>query len=68
MDSNNDPKNRPHGEDLIPGGYEPRPVRTRQPGAMGGPPYGFDQGPGASTMDSETIEEHRKEGGAKRGR
>lgn len=52
------------GRDLIPGAYEPRPSRLRQPGGMSGPAAGSAELPGVtSSMDAATIVEHRREGG-----
>jgi hypothetical protein len=58
----------PHaGRALIPGAYEPRPITPRQPGAIGGPPFGAPAPPGdGSTMSDATIVERRKEGGGGR--
>jgi hypothetical protein len=49
---------------LIPGAYERNTVTQRQPGAMGGAPFGTDGIPaGLSTMSAATIAEREKEGG-----
>jgi hypothetical protein len=49
---------------LIPGGYEQNTLTHRQPGAMGGPPFGLSGLPiGPSTMSPVTIAERQKEGG-----
>ena len=49
---------------MIPGAYEPNTVTHRQPGAMGGPPFGSSDMPvGPSTMPPATIAERQKEGG-----
>jgi hypothetical protein len=49
---------------MIPGAYERRPVRDREPGSLGGAPFGSDgisTGPGI--MSDRTILEREKEGG-----
>jgi len=49
---------------LIPGAYEQNTLTHRQPGAIGGPPFGVSDLPiGASTMAPVTIAERQKEGG-----
>jgi hypothetical protein len=49
---------------LIPGAYEQNTLTQRQPGAMGGPPFGATDMPvGSSTMSPATIAERQKEGG-----
>jgi hypothetical protein len=51
---------------LIPGAYEPNTLTQRQPGTMGGAPFGStdtDMPVGASTMSAATIAERQKEGG-----
>lgn len=49
---------------LIPGAYEQNTLTQRQPGAMGGPPFGLSDLPiGSSTMSPGTIAERQKEGG-----
>ncbi len=49
---------------MIPGAYEPNTVTHRQPGAMGGPPFGSADMPvGSSTMSPATVAERQKEGG-----
>ena len=49
---------------LIPGAFERKGVRQRQPGAMGGSPFGSDGMPAEpSTMSLATIAEREKEGG-----
>ena len=49
---------------LIPGAYERNTLTQRQPGAMGGAPFGSDDMPvGSSTMSPVTIAERQKEGG-----
>jgi hypothetical protein len=49
---------------LIPGAYERNTLTQRQPGAMGGPPFGAADMPvGSSTMSPATIAEREKEGG-----
>ena len=49
---------------LIPGAYEQNTLTQRQPGAMGGPPFGAADMPVASTtMSPATIAERQKEGG-----
>ena len=51
-------------QELIPGAYERRTVRPRQPGSMGGPAYGSADLPiGPRPMDAATIAEREKEGG-----
>lgn len=52
---------------LIPGAFEPRPVKVRQTGAMSGPAFGsLDPPAGPSPMDETTRGERRKEGGGHR--
>jgi hypothetical protein len=52
------------GQDLIPGGFEPRALRPRQSGGMSGPASGSTEQPGASnSMDAATIDETRRAGG-----
>ena len=49
---------------LIPGAYEQNTLTHRQPGAIGGPPFGAANIPvGSSTMSAATIAERQKEGG-----
>jgi hypothetical protein len=49
---------------LIPGAYEQNTLTLRQPGAMGGPPFGSAHlSVGSSTMSPATIAERQKEGG-----
>ncbi|HEU5257170.1 MAG TPA: hypothetical protein VFU28_14355 [Vicinamibacterales bacterium] len=49
---------------LIPGAYEQNTLTRRQPGAMGGPPFGSaHMQVGSSTMSPVTIAERQKEGG-----
>ena len=49
---------------LIPGAYEQHTLTQRQPGAMGGPPFGSAHMPvGSSTMSPATIAKRQKEGG-----
>jgi hypothetical protein len=49
---------------LIPGAYDQNTPTQRQPGTMGGAPFGSTDMPvGASTMSAATIAERRKEGG-----
>jgi hypothetical protein len=49
---------------LIPGAYEQNTPTLRQPGTMGGAPFGSTDMPvGAGTMSAATIAERRKEGG-----
>jgi len=48
---------------LIPGAYEQNTPTQRQPGTMGGAPFGSDMPVGESTMSAATIAERRKEGG-----
>ena len=49
---------------LIPGAYEPNTLTHREPGSIGGAPFGASDLPvGASTMSPTTIAEHQKEGG-----
>jgi hypothetical protein len=49
---------------LIPGAYEQNTLTQRQPGTMGGSPFGSTDMPvGASTMSAATIAERQKEGG-----
>lgn len=49
---------------LIPGAYEQHTLTRRQPGTMGGSPFGsIDMPVGASTMSAATIAERQKEGG-----
>jgi len=51
-------------KDLIPGAFEPRPLKARQTGTMGGPAFGATGVPiGSSSMDAATINEHKREGG-----
>lgn len=59
-----DSPNKDAARTLIPGAYEPNTLTQRQPGAMGGPPYGAADMPvGSSTMSPATIAERQKEGG-----
>ncbi|HVZ20113.1 MAG TPA: hypothetical protein VG871_03570 [Vicinamibacterales bacterium] len=49
---------------LIPGAYDRSTLTPRQPGAMGGAPFGSDTMPvGPGTMAPATIAEREKEGG-----
>ena len=49
---------------LIPGAYEQHALTRRQPGTMGGSPFGsIDLPVGGSTMSAATIAERQKEGG-----
>ena len=51
-------------QQLIPGAYERNTRAQRQPGSMGGYPFGCDGIPAApSSMDEETTWQRRKEGG-----
>ena len=50
--------------DLIPGAYDASTLTHREPGAMGGDPYGADIPPAAPDWeDAETCREHEREGG-----
>jgi len=50
---------------LIPGAFERRTTRPRQPGSMGGPASGSANPPiGVTPMGAATIAERKKEGGA----
>ena len=52
------------GQEIIPGGFEPRPLRPRQSGGMSGPASGSPEQPGtANSMDTATIAETRRAGG-----
>jgi len=49
---------------LIPGAYEQNTLTQRQPGAMGGLPFGSaDMPAGSSTMSPARVAERQKEGG-----
>lgn len=49
---------------LIPGAYEPNTRVHRQPGSIGGGPFGAGDVPtGTSTMSLATIADRRREGG-----
>ena len=59
-----DSPNNDAARKLIPGAYEQNTLTRRQPGAMGGSPFGSADMPvGASTMSAATIAERQKEGG-----
>ena len=50
--------------DLIPGARDASTLTHRQPGAIGGDPYGADIPPApAQWEDAETCREHEREGG-----
>ena len=59
-----DLSNNDAAQKLIPGAYEQNTLTHREPGAIGGPPFGVSDLPiGASTMAPVTIAERQKEGG-----
>ena len=60
----NDSDNDAPRQALIPGAYERNTLTHRQPGSIGGPPYGSDDVPiGPSSMSPATIADRQMEGG-----
>jgi hypothetical protein len=59
-----DDSNDKAAQGLIPGAFERRPLTDRQPGAMGGSPFGAGNATaGPSSLTAATILEREKEGG-----